>query len=196
MGAVSGGPWIDDWLGLETGFGGGYRLGWDAEHYWGLETRFTFASVPVYDSARAVRAQWDADTAAGLAENDPQRRRFDAGRDADVFQWDVSFLYYPWGDAAWRPYLAVGLGVGQIEAIDRLSRYLDETMFALPVAAGLKYRCDDRLALRIEAADIVDFSRNDEFRNLHNMTYTAGVEIRFGGTRRAYWPWNPGRHYW
>ena len=24
---------------------------------------------------------------------------------------------------------------------------------------------------------------------------TGGIEVRFGGPRKAYWPWNPGRHY-
>ena len=32
--------------------------------------------------------------------------------------------------------------------------------------------------------------------NLHNWSTTAGLEVRLGGTRKAYWPWNPGRHYW
>jgi len=196
MGSMTGGPLIDDWLGLKTGYTGGYRLGWDVNYYWGLETRLTLAAVPAYDTARAVQAQWDADTAAGLADDDPRRGRLDSGHGADVFQWDASLVYYPWGDSLWRPYLAVGLGVAEVEVMDRLSRYFDETMFALPVAVGLKWRCNERLALRIEVADLMSFPSGSELRTLHNLTYTAGVEVRFGGTRRAYWPWNPGRHYW
>jgi opacity protein-like surface antigen len=195
MGAMTGSPLIDDWIGLKTGFSGGYRIGWDSDYYWGLETRLTLAGVPVCDSARAVHAQWDADTAAGLAVDHPRRRRFDSGRAADVLHWDVSVLYYPWGDSEWRPYLAAGLGLSEVRAIDRLSRYYDETMFALPVAVGLKWRATDRMVLRVEAGDLMSFSGGG-FGTLHHLTYNAGVEVRFGGTRRAYWPWNPGRHYW
>jgi len=195
MGAMTGGPLQNDWIGLKTGYTGGYRLGWDSDYYWGLETRLTLAAVPVYDTARAVQAQWDADTAAGLTDDNPRRRRFDAGRSADLLHWDVSLLYYPWGDSTWRPYLAAGLGFSELEAIDRLSRRIDETMFALPVAVGLKWRADERMVLRVEVADLMSFP-GGEFRTRHNLTYTAGVEVRFGGKRRAYWPWNPGRHYW
>ena len=28
------------------------------------------------------------------------------------------------------------------------------------------------------------------------LSLTVGVEYRFGGTRKAYWPWNPGKSYW
>ena len=31
---------------------------------------------------------------------------------------------------------------------------------------------------------------------VHHLLATGGVEVRFGGSRTAYWPWNPGRHYW
>ena len=30
----------------------------------------------------------------------------------------------------------------------------------------------------------------------HNLTLNFGLEVRFGGKRKAYWPWNPSRHIW
>lgn len=196
MGGMQGSPLVDDWVGQKSGFFAGYRLGWDVDHYWGCEMRLGFGSVALYDSQRAKDAQQAADTARGIAADDPFRQRFDARRDCNVVFWDVSLLYYPWGDAAWRPYLMAGLGTARIDFVDRLSIPLDKTVFALPLALGLKYRCSDWLALRLELADNMAFGSGSGLNTLHNLSLTAGVEIRFGGTRKAYWPWNPGRHYW
>ena len=196
MGAVQGGPLIDDWVGQQQGFFGGYRFGWDQDQYWGGEMRFAFGSVPLYDSPRAKQAQWDADTEDGFAEDDPWRNRFDQRRDADLFQWDLSLLYYPWGDTEWRPYLMAGIGVARIRFMDRLSHCYDKSVFAMPLAVGLKRRCNDWLALRLEFADNIAFGGGSGFGTVHNASLTGGVEVRFGGSRRAYWPWNPGRHYW
>lgn len=196
MGMVQGSPLIDDWVGQQRGFFAGYRLGWDSTYYWGAEMRFAFGSVPLYDSPRARRAQRDADTQAGYAEDDPWRQRFEQRRDADLFQWDLDLLYYPWGDSQWRPYLMVGLGTARIGFMDRLSQRYDKVVFAVPLAVGLKYRCSDWLALRFECADNIAFAGGSGLSTLHNLSVTGGVEVRFGGSRRAYWPWNPGRYYW
>jgi len=196
MGTVQGGPLIDDWLGQQRGFIGGYRFGWDSDYYWGGEMRFAFGSVRLYDSPRAIQAQSDADTAAGLAPNDPWRRRFDIRRDLDLNHWDLNLLYYPWGDTQWRPYFMCGLGTARVGFIDRLSQSYSKVVFAVPLAVGLKYRCNDWLALRFELADNIAFSGGSGFNTLQNLSLTGGVEIRFGGSRKAYWPWNPGRYYW
>lgn len=196
MGGMQGSPLVDDWVGQKSGFFAGYRLGWDYDHYWGCEMRLAFGSVALFDSQRAKDAQQAADDARGIAADDPFRQRFDPRRDCNLLLWDVSFLYYPWGDAAWRPYLMAGLGTARIDFVDRLSVVLDKTVFALPLACGLKYRWNDRLALRLELADNIAFGSSSGLNTLHNLSLTAGVEIRFGGTRKAYWPWNPGRHYW
>ena len=196
MGMVQGTRLIDDWVGQQRGFVGGYRLGWDSDYYWGGELRYAFASVQLFDSPRAIQAQRAADDARGWAANDPRRQRFDPRRDANLKHWDLNVLYYPWGDSQWRPYLLVGVGAAQVTFIDRLSNEFDKAVFAMPLAAGLKYRCNDWLALRFEVADNVAFGGGSGFNTLHNLSVTGGVEIRFGGTRKSYWPWNPGRHYW
>jgi len=196
MGAVQGSPLIDDWLGQTQGFFGGYRLGWDQSHYWGGEMRFGFGTARLYDSQRAIQAQNDADDAEGVPPDSPWRRRFDQRRDSDLFMWDLDVLYYPWGDSQWRPYLMAGLGTTRIHFMDRLSERHDHILVTVPLAAGVKYRCNDWLALRMEFADHIAFGGGAGMETMHNLTLTGGVEVRFGGSRRAYWPYNPGRHYW
>ena len=195
MGAAQSGTLIDDWVGMRRGYFGGYRLGWDENYYWGGEMRFSFGSLTMHDSARAIAAQVADDDATGIPSDSSWRRRFDQRRDANVFQWDVCMLYYPWGDASWRPYLLAGIGCDRTIFIDRRSHHYDEVSFAVPLGLGVKYRCNDWLALRFELADNI-VCGNGAIKARHNLSINGGVEIRFGGSRTAYWPWNPGRHYW
>jgi len=185
MGVMRGSPLIDDWVDQEEGFFGGYRFGWDVDHYWAWEMRFGFGSVELSDSQRAKDAQGPG-----------ARSRYDQRRDSNVLLWDVDLLYYPWGDTAWRPYLMAGLGTTRISFEDRFADHWDKTMFAVPLAVGLKYRCSSCLALRFEIADNMAFASGNGIKTQHNLSATAGLEVRFGGSRTAYWPWNPGRHYW
>jgi hypothetical protein len=89
-----------------------------------------------------------------------------------------------------------GLGSARFHFTDRLSRSYDKAVFAIPLAAGVKYRCNDWLALRFECTDNIAFGGGSGFDTVHNISATGGMEVRFGGSRKAYWPWNPGRHYW
>ncbi|MBN1909244.1 MAG: outer membrane beta-barrel protein [Pirellulales bacterium] len=195
MGMMHGSTLVNHWTGTDTGYFGGYRLTWDYDHYWGCEFRYGFGSLPQWDSAGAKAAQEAADTARGLTPADPEWHRYDHRRDASVAVWDVSLVYYPWGDAAWRPYALMGFGGARVSFDDRLAEHYVRRTFAMPMGFGVKYRWNERLALRIEVLDNIIFGhRNVETQ--HNLSLVAGVEIRFGGTRKAYWPWNPGRHYW
>ncbi len=196
MGLTVGAPLIDDWVGLREGFVGGYRLGWDYHNHWGCEMQFGFASVGLYDSDHAIQAQQAADALLGLDPSDPFLTRFDQRRDADVFTWDVHFLHYPWGDAAWRPYWSIGLGSMHVRFMDRLSERRSKALLAVPIALGMKYRCNDWLALRVELSDNIAFGGGPGFNTLNNLMVTGGMEVRFGGTRKVYWPYSPGRHYW
>ena len=64
-----------------------------------------------------------------------------------------------------------------------------------PLAMGLKYRWNDYFAWRLEFSDDIAYSWNPH-NALHSLSVTLGLELRFGGTRKAYWPWNPGTSYW
>ena len=196
MGGMAGSPLITDWMGTGHGFFGGYRFGWDFDHYWGTEVRFSFASLSVWDSLLAQRAQRAANDEAGLAPDDPWRRRYDCRRDANLTMFDLNLLYYPWGDDAWRPYFRLGLGTARIQCEDRLAVDYDSTVIGIPFGIGLKYRVNNWLVLRGELADNVAIHAGSAFNTQNNFSFTMGMEVRFGGSRTAYWPWNPGIHYW
>ena len=86
-----------------------------------------------------------------------------------------------------------GLGTTQV-------RYLDEhrsygNTFSMPLAVGVKYRWNDCIALRLEFGDDIAFPVHPD-NVMHSLSLTTGLEVRFGGTRKAYWPWNPGLFSW
>jgi hypothetical protein len=195
IGFLQGTTMIDDWISQGSGVVGGLRFGWDFNYYWGCETRFAFASPEVFDSHRAKDAQQAADDAAGIAAGDPYRRRFEGRRDNELILWDLCLLYYPWGDARVRPYFLVGFGAVSFDFVDRLSTHWADRVFALPLGVGVKYLQNDFLAFRLEFVDDISFGGGKTLETMHNFSLTAGAEIRFGGSRRAYWPWNPGRCY-
>jgi hypothetical protein len=193
-GAVNGGPLIDDWVGTTTGFLGGWRLGWDVDPYFGAEMRMDFGNPRLYDSYRADQALTVLDTANGLAANDPARARYDH-RTASMFQWDVDILYYPWGETRLRPYFMTGMGLTNVAFTDRLAEKYQITCLSLPVGMGVKYLCTERLAVRVDFLDDIAFT-TDHLLTQQNLSVTAGVELRFGGSRKVYWPWDPGRSFW
>lgn len=151
---------------------GGYRFGADVNHYWGWEARLGLASLPIIDSG----------TAAAVRSN-------------DMVLWDVSAVYYPWGDARWRPYFGAGLGFANFNFPDGMGANIKETLFGVPWGIGLKYQWKDWLVLRADLTDNWYFG-GTHTATQHNFSLTFGVEARFGGSRRNYWPWNPSRYLW
>jgi hypothetical protein len=196
-GVADGSQIVDNRIAMGLGANGGIRFGWDLNHYWGTETRFSWSTGELTYSDQAKAIGWAADNQAGIPLNDPVRDRFENQR-GDLFFWDLDLLYYPWGDSRWRPYVMVGLGLAELSYVDRVYSYdvcEDHTVFAVPVAIGVKYRWNDWIALRLEGCADIAFA-TDGMNALRNTSLTFGLEIRCGGTRKAYWPWNPGRHYW
>lgn len=196
FGFAQGGTLIHDWVRENQGPIGGVQIGWDYDPYWGMETRFGWAVMDISDSALAIAAQQAKDDAAGLSATDPLRHRFDGVRNNHVFLWDGHVLFYPWGDSAIRPYIMIGLGTSTNNLIDRTDVTYKNTLFTVPVGIGMKYRLNDFLALRMECADYIAVDGGSTFDVVQRVLVTGGMELRFGGARRAYWPWNPGRHYW
>jgi hypothetical protein len=194
MGGVAGGPLLDDWVNQKSGYFAGYVMGWDFTRYWGCQMRLGFGWLRLGDSQRAIDAQEAADESLDLPPGHPFYERFDQRRDSDLVLWDLSLLYYPWGNTTWRPYLTAGLGAARIDFLDRLSVRRADTVLEMPLGAGVKYRLRDWLALRFDFTDNIAFGRS--FDAVHDISLTGGVEILFGGTRKAYWPWNPSRYYW
>ena len=190
-GVMTGGPLISDWVGTTTGFDGGWRVGWDVEPDWGLETRFAFASLPLFDSFRADQALVALDNANGLAPNDPQRHRFDH-RNAELFQGDIDILYYPWKETRLRPYIMTGIGLTDVNFTDRLGNGNRVNCLSLPIGVGLKYLCEENLDLRLDLIDDIAMS-NQHLQTQDNLSLTAGIELRFGGSKKIYWPFDLSR---
>ncbi len=199
MGAMFGSPLIDDWLGISSGYFTGFRFGWDQNYYWGLEMQFAHGQMGLWDSARAKddRREWYVSEGTFDDLNDPALDRLiDARRDVELYQWAVSAMYFPWGDARWRPYLSVGVGASRMKFTDIFEVGYDKTCFVLPLAIGVKYHWSDWLALRIECSENLSVPGGGGLKAVHNVSINGAVELRFGGPRTAYWPWNPGRTYW
>jgi hypothetical protein len=196
LGSMNGSPLIHDWVGQSNGFFAGGRFGRDFDQLWGCEVRLGFCSMELYDSDRAKAAQRALDDANGLDPDDPYRDRYNGSRFGDVFVLDANLLYYPRGNTPWRPYASIGLGMAGIQFDDRLAQHYDELLLTMPIGLGLKYRWSDQLAFRFEVVDNLVFGHGSPLRTLNNVSVAGGVEIRFGRTRKGYWPWVPGIQQW
>ena len=115
-----------------------------------------------------------------------------AQHSADHFLWDIDFLYYPWGDAAVRPYVLMGIGTARIKFADAAGYEYARILAGMPVGIGVKWKLNDWFVLRVECLDNVAFAGGSVFHTQHNPSVTGGLEIRFGRPHIQYWPWNPG----
>jgi hypothetical protein len=168
-GAIDGTPLIHNQVNQKMSFYGGYRLGFDYDFYWGVEARLGAASVCLSEPPRNGQPGTN-----------------------DYWNLDVNWHYYPWGDSRWRPFFTVGMGMTNVAFFDPYNNHYDQVAFSTPIGCGLKYRWTNWTAFRLDFIDnIVYASGNVETSN--NVSLTLGVEMQFGGVRRTYWPWNPGR---
>ncbi len=163
VGSISGDELIKGKEAQETDVFGGYRIGWDHDHYWGWEYRLAFARPDLVD------------------ENAAREPRI-----ARHWYSDLHLMHYPWGDSRWRPFLSVGLGWASFRFISADGQEFDETLLHLPIGAGCKYYVGRWLAVRFDATDNIAVSSSG-LDTMHNWTFTLGVENRFGpGTPSRY----------
>jgi hypothetical protein len=167
LGMIRGTEIIRDRIDQNVGVVGGVRLGWDYDLYWGLETRLGFSSLE------------DQPVDAPLA-----------GSADKVILWDSSLLYYPWGDSRWRPYISLGLGLSEFRFTDEFGDQIRRNLLELPFGVGLKYRLHDWLTLRADVTDNLAFGSSG-LATMNNVSFTTGMEFRFGGCHQNYWPWEP-----
>lgn len=157
-----------------TGFYTGFRFGWDMSKHVGVETSFGFAKVG----------------------NEYPRLPTKMG-DEKLFLWDVDWLWYPWGDTRFRPYLLIGTGLNDVNFVNDLDQRIHSTLYNLPWGGGFKYRVGNRLAFRFDVRDNVTYGGASGLDLMHNVTLTGNAEWHFGGgAKRSYWPWNPGSSWW
>lgn len=150
----------------------GARIGWDFDHYWGLEGRYAFARA-------------EALTGAGVPITESARDYYG----------DVSLLYYPWGDSRWRPYVSLGLGLANFRFRNDQGYYINDSAFGMPIGIGLKSYYSNWFTLRLDVVDNMAFGTN-QLSSMHNFSVMAGVEFRFGGKSPSYFPWNGSTVYW
>jgi hypothetical protein len=168
-GGAFGGTLIENSIDQRGGLLSGVRLGIDMHHYWGVETRWAFS-----------RADLIYVQTGGVSITD------------DMYL-DANLLYYPWGDAHWRPYASLGLGLARFEYTDTQAVQVVETLATMPIGVGLKYYLQNWLTLRFDVHDNLAFGARD-FSTFNNFSFTGGVEMRFGGRRTSYYPLDPSIH--
>jgi hypothetical protein len=176
VGAFLGGLLADDLIDghVETNnsFFIGGRVGWDFDHYWGLEGRYAF-SRPQFNDGR------------GDTLPDPAREYFI----------DVSLAYYPWGDSQWRPFVSLGLGLQTFRFHDDADERIHQSLLSVPIGVGLKFFHSPYHTLRLEAYDNIAWG-DGKLATMQNFTLAAGVEFRFGGRPTSYFPWHGTTAYW
>lgn len=142
----------------------GGRIGWDMGHYLGSELRFGIGEANLPSIQDKLRIRVS----------------------------DLSWQYYPWGDTALRPYTSLGVGFTNYEYSDAFNVGHGATTFSLPIGIGIKQRMKQWLSFRIEFQDNITFGTG-QFSSANNWVLTGTIEFRFGGRRRSYFPFNPGR---
>lgn len=174
FGELIGDQLIDERVDQDVSTYGGYRLGWDFDHYWGTEIRFGFSYLDLSDTTpledAAVRTS------------------------RDQF-WDLNLMYYPWGDARWRPFVSVGVGAGNFYFKDETAELVRAKVVTFPLSAGFKYYRHNWLAWRVSVTDQWSLGAQG-VDSMHNIALTAGVEVHFGGSRVGYFPYRSGLHLW
>jgi len=173
IGGIGGDTLVDGEINQNGGFYWGGNLGWDYDHYWGLEMRLAFSSQGLdYLQYPTIDNSYN-----------------------ELVLWDTSFLYYPWGDSRWRPYFKLGFGFADFDYTDATGIRRSEMVYEMPFGIGLKYRVNQYWTWRFDATDNLIFGGNVGMETQNQFSLAAGLEYRFGGRRQSYWPWNPSRRW-
>ncbi|MBC8356467.1 MAG: hypothetical protein H8E66_31185 [Planctomycetes bacterium] len=172
FGGLIGDTLIQGAIDQEDDLFGGYRLGWDFDHYWGTELRFAFAKPELID-------------VQGLTSLPTGTDKF----------WDLNLLYYPWGDAEWRPFASVGIGFASFRFEDANQVLVDDKLLTIPLGVGVKHYYRPWLALRTSVTDNLSIG-SGALETMHNLSLSVGVEVHFGGPRKTYFPYHGGGKIW
>ena len=151
---------------------GGVRIGWDFDHYWGIEWRYG-------------KANPDAQFATPQAV--PNRVNYSVS--------DIDLIYYPWGDSKVRPYGLLGLGAAKFDFVDDAGINHGAVLATIPMGVGIQFRQWSWMLWRLEILDNLSFG-DGSLATMHNVSITAGMEMRFGARPASYWPWRSSRRIW
>lgn len=145
------------------------QLGWDFDDYWGTQFRVAWTTPEFYSTVPSTSTPSN-----------------------NLLLYDLSLLYYPWGDSRVRPYYRFGVGLTDIDFITPFGVREDNTLFTTPVGLGIKYQTRRWVALRAEAMNYIAWGQNSA-RGMQNFTLTFGLEWRYGGRPDNNWT-SPNRH--
>jgi hypothetical protein len=173
IGGMGGDTLVEDQLKANGSFFWGGNFGWDYDPYWGIELRLAF-------------------TSQGL---DYLTNAFIDNQYNELILWDTSLVYYPWGDARWRPYFKLGVGFADFDYVDAIGFRRSEMVYAMPFGFGMKYRVNQYWTWRFDVTDNLIFGGNAGMATQNQFSLAGGLEYRFGGRRQSYWPWNPSRRW-
>jgi hypothetical protein len=185
VGTISGSELVSKMIKQKTGGNGGMMFGYNFNDYWGLESRLHFASIDIHDTAYARQL---------VADLYPDVTILPTSRTNKLTILDVSALYYPLGNAKWRPYFKYGLGFGQQEFIDTFGYKHSKGIGAMPMGIGLRYWWNERLAIQMDLTDNIIFAVGNA-KTQNNFAFTLGLTYAFGtGIAKnpvQYWPATP-----
>ena len=156
VGVTAGGPLVRDHVHQQASFYGGFNFGWDYDHYWGIEKRLGLGALNLTNESHQ--------SISGAAMSVTGEYRL---------------MYYPLGDTRWRPFLTGGVGWSDFYFNDDHGANHLDTVGMIPVGLGLKYFCNQRVAVRIDLIDEITIGTGD-LSNFQYVAFTAGVEYRYG----------------
>jgi len=173
IGGMGGDTLVEDEIKANGGFFWGGNIGWDYDPYWGLEMRLAFSSQGLdYLTNAFIDNQYN-----------------------ELILWDTSLVYYPWGDARWRPYFKLGFGFADFDYTDAIGVRRSEMVYEMPFGFGMKYRVNQYWTWRFDVTDNLIFGGNAGMATQNQFSLAGGLEYRFGGRRQSYWPWNSTRRW-
>lgn len=164
-GVTAGGALISGHVNQQPSFYGGVNFGWDYDPYWGIEKRLGFGTLSLTNGDHQPIPQ------TGLSVTGEYR-----------------LMYYPLGDSRLRPFVTAGVGWSDFYFNDdRGVRHLDTTGM-IPFGVGLKYLHTERIAVRIDLIDEINFGTGP-ISTFQYVALTAGLEFRYG-KRLLHMPWH------
>ncbi len=171
-GPLLGDDLISGRVGQDNELFGGFRIGWDFDYYWGLEARFGWSDPNIQFATPQLEAE-----------------------NGSYFVSDIDLVYYPWGDSKIRPYMLLGAGMARVNFVDETTRNFNATLFTTPIGGGVQFRQSKWLVWRLEVLDNLSYGA-DGVNTMHNVSLSAGMELRFGAHPASYWPWQSNRSIW
>ncbi|HEY2894537.1 MAG TPA: hypothetical protein VGJ16_10005 [Pirellulales bacterium] len=164
-GVTAGGALVPGHVNQQASYYGGLNIGWDYDHFWGIEKRLGFGALSLTDGSHHAI---DGNNLSVTGE--------------------YRLMYYPLGDARWRPFLTTGLGWSDFYFNDDRGDKRLDTVGMVPFGLGIKYLQHEHLALRVDLIDELTFGTG-ALSTFHYVALTAGLEVRYG--RRLFkWPWH------